>query len=136
QYRLRAGTEKDPVQLEYLAAIEQQSGEDWDAVAMTLSTAQPMLNATPPDLLALDITVTGRGQPGMAAGMGGMGGGLLLGAQNYEQSRALRQQAQQQLIGNNIQAGGETINAAAALEQTEELLAAQKDDQAEGKPQA
>ena len=28
---------------------------------MTLSTAQPQLNATPPDLLALDITVVGRG---------------------------------------------------------------------------
>ena len=28
---------------------------------MTLSTAQPQLNATPPELLALDITVVGRG---------------------------------------------------------------------------
>ena len=31
QYRFRAGAEKDPVQLEYLAAIEQQTGEDWTA---------------------------------------------------------------------------------------------------------
>ena len=28
---------------------------------MTLSTAQPQFNATPPELLALDITVVGRG---------------------------------------------------------------------------
>ena len=61
QYRFRAGAEKDPVQLEYLAAIEQQTGEDWTGVDMTLSTAQPQLNATPPELLALDITVVGRG---------------------------------------------------------------------------
>ena len=84
----RAGAEKDPVQLEYLAAIEQQTGEDWTGVDMTLSTAQPQLNATPPELLALDITVVGRGQDGrqqprrrrpagmMAGGMGGMGGGM------------------------------------------------------------
>ena len=60
QYRLRAGAEKDPVQVEYLAAVEQQTGEDWNGVDMTLSTAQPQLNATPPELLALDITVVGR----------------------------------------------------------------------------
>lgn len=139
QYRLRAGTEKDPVQLEYLGAIEQQSGEDWDAVAMTLSTAQPMLNATPPDLQAIDITVTGSGPgggPGGGGGMGGMGGGLLLGAQNREQSRALRLQAQQELNGNNFQVGGAIINDAAALEQTQELLAGQKDEEALGKSAA
>ncbi len=61
QYRLRAGAENDPIQLEYLAAVEQQTGEDWGDVDMTLSTAQPQLNATPPELLALDITVIGRG---------------------------------------------------------------------------
>ena len=86
QYRFRAGAEKDPVQLEYLAAIEQQTGEDWTGVDMTLSTAQPQLNATPPELLALDITVVGRGaiaaiaagpgQPAEAGWGGGMGGGM------------------------------------------------------------
>ena len=83
QYRFRAGAENDPVQLEYLAAIEQKSGEDWTDVDMTLSTAQPQLNATPPELLALDITVVGprppsrtyrsRAKPG-GGGMMGMGG--------------------------------------------------------------
>src|SRR5262249_26819675 len=84
QYRFRAGSEKDPINLEYLAAVEQKTGEDWIGVDMTLSTAQPQLNATPPDLLALDIAVIGRGammtgrppgQPGQQpAGMAGMGG--------------------------------------------------------------
>ncbi len=58
QYKLRAGSEKEAVQLEYLASIQQQSGEDWNGVDLVLSTAQPMLNAAPPDLLALDIAVT------------------------------------------------------------------------------
>jgi hypothetical protein len=137
QYRFRAGGEKDLVQLEYLAAIEQQTGEDWTGVDMTLSTAQPQLNATPPELLALDITVVGRGmvagnpaQPGQtasppaeagAAMMGGMG--VRSGQMFRDQSRELRQKAQLELIGNRVEAGKAFINEAAALEQAAELLA-------------
>ena len=76
QYRFRAGGENDPVQLEYLAAIEQKSGEDWTEVDMTLSTAQPQLNATPPELLALDISVVGRGAVANVPQQGQAGGAL------------------------------------------------------------
>jgi Domain of unknown function (DUF4139)/N-terminal domain of unknown function (DUF4140) len=90
-YRFRAGAEREAVRLEYLAAIEQQTGEDWKDVDVTLSTAQPQLNATPPELLALDLTLVARGalvagaqnaqNPGAAAmyqpsGMAGMMGGI------------------------------------------------------------
>ncbi len=62
KYKFRAGkTAKDPVLVEYLAAVIQQTGEDWERVSITLSTAQPMLNATPPDLLALAVVVVPRG---------------------------------------------------------------------------
>ena len=155
QYRFRAGAEKDPVQLEYLAAIEQQSGEDWTAVDMTLSTAQPQLNATPPDLLALDITVVGRGamsanpaQPGqqvsqaqqspslpgmMGRGMGGMMGADAGNRLDFrDQSRELRKKAQLELIGNRAEAGKAFINAAAAVEQAQELLARKDDKEADG----
>src|SRR5688572_23071408 len=54
QYKLRAAGEKDAVQVEYLAAIVQQPGEDCGHVNISLSTAEPMLSAAPPDLLALD----------------------------------------------------------------------------------
>ena len=57
QFKLRAAGEKDPVTVEYLASIEQQTGEDWSGVELVLSTAQPMLNAAPPALLALDVDV-------------------------------------------------------------------------------
>ena len=41
QYKLRAGADtNDPVQVEYLAAIAQQTGEDWQGVNLLLSTAQ------------------------------------------------------------------------------------------------
>ncbi len=160
QYRFRAGAEKDPVQLEYLAAIEQQTGEDWTAVDMTLSTAQPQLNATPPDLLALDITVVGRGtmnagQPGQPQqqsqaqqmqGMGGMMGGGGMGRmmnpdaanQFYyrDQSRELRKRAQQELIGNRAEAGKAFLNEAAAVEQAQELLARKDDKEASGEAKA
>src|SRR5262249_32615326 len=45
QYKFRAGKdEKEAVQVEYLAGVSQQSGEDWNNVNLILSTAQPMLN--------------------------------------------------------------------------------------------
>jgi hypothetical protein len=90
QYKFRAGkTAKDAVLVEYLAAVMQQTGEDWERVHITLSTAQPMLNATPPELHALAVAVVPRGTavPGVTvgalqqglglppAGMPGMGGG-------------------------------------------------------------
>lgn len=116
RYKLRAGADKDAVQLEYLAAIEQQSGEDWVGAEMILSTAQPMLNAAPPELLALDITINKH------AGGQAPPSNLTLGRANYDQSQKLRQQAQVELNGNNSYVGGSIINEAAALEQTDELL--------------
>jgi hypothetical protein len=162
QYRFRAGGEKDPIQLQYLAAIEQQSGEDWSGVDMTLSTAQPQLNATPPDLLALDIAVVTRKamavgdvnqQPQQVPQMQGQGGSLGLmagGAQNNafymntdgaqmfrDQSRLMREKAQAELLGNRVDAAKNFINGAAALEQAEELLARKEDSRDhEAKPEA
>ena len=74
-YKLRAGTEEnDKVALEYLASVTQQTGEDWTNVALTLSTAQPLLNASPPELLALEVSAS-RG--GFGGGLqGGIGGGI------------------------------------------------------------
>jgi uncharacterized protein (TIGR02231 family) len=53
-----------------------------------------------------------------------------MGRQFRDQSRDLRSKAQQELIGNNLKAGGAYINEAAALEQAEELLT-RKDDRDE-----
>ncbi len=60
QYKLRAGKTNEEVQIDYLAALVQRTGEDWNSVELTLSTAQPMLNAAPPDLKALGVTVMAR----------------------------------------------------------------------------
>ncbi len=80
QYKFRAGkTAKDPMQVEYLASILQQTGEDWDRVAMTLSTAQPMLNSSPPELHALAVNVVPRGGAGTGVTLSGLQSGLNLG---------------------------------------------------------
>jgi uncharacterized protein (TIGR02231 family) len=117
QYKLRAGGEKDPVTVEYLASIEQQSGEDWNGVDLVLSTAQPMLNAAPPDLLALDVDISrlnGNNENPQA---------VMNKLQSYENARNLRKQAQQELVTNNDQVAQGSINSAAASEQYAELLA-------------
>ena len=80
QYKFRAGkTAKDPLDVEYLAGIVQQTGEDWDRVGMTLSTAQPMLNAAPPELMAMAVAVVPRGGAGKGVSVSGLQSGLNLG---------------------------------------------------------
>ncbi len=59
QYRLRGGADNAPVRLEYLASVVQQTGEDWPAVRVTLSTARPSLDAAPPAFLPLTMAVAG-----------------------------------------------------------------------------
>lgn len=157
QYRLRATGESDPVRLEYLAAITQQTGEDWSGVKITLSTAQPALNAAPPDLVPLAISVrpddgtpaivnNPGGGKGMMGGMGGMGGGMgtmggapapggLSMEQYAAQAQRYRGAAQTVLNRNDLRVGGELMNSAAAFDQARELLAKDDDDK-KGEPVA
>src|SRR6516165_2799388 len=64
EYKVRAGKINEDVQVDYLANLMQHSGEDWNQVNMTLSTAQPMLNASPPELCMLEPILVVRGGPG------------------------------------------------------------------------
>jgi uncharacterized protein (TIGR02231 family) len=50
QYNLRANPKKSTVLIEYNAVVNQTSGEDWDSVALSLSTAEPTMVAAPPVL--------------------------------------------------------------------------------------
>ncbi len=63
EYKVRAGKVNEEVQLDYQANLMQHSGEDWNQVKMTLSTAQPMLNASPPELCMLQPVLVTRGSP-------------------------------------------------------------------------
>lgn len=57
QYNLRANPEKSDVLIEYNAVINQTSGEDWPAVALSLSTAEPSMVASAPTLEALNVGI-------------------------------------------------------------------------------
>lgn len=127
QYKLRSGGEKDPVQVEYLGSVSQQSGEDWSDVELVLSTATPRLNAAPPDLLALEITVVPPGQSQTAMPE-------LNKMDAYKRARGLRAQAQQELVQNRGEAANGSLNTAAAAEQFGDLLA--REDAPGENPQA
>lgn len=148
QYKFRAGKDmKDNVSLEYLAAVTQQTGEDWQNVSLVLSTAQPMLNASPPELNTLAVAVLARGaanpaaanfpmgQPGQKqAGQfgqqgfqGGFGAipnleGIAKAQEVDQQARLLRLQAQQELNKRDESTGNEIVNYAGALDQAKDLI--------------
>ncbi|MDH3583447.1 MAG: DUF4139 domain-containing protein [Phycisphaerae bacterium] len=56
-YNLRADPDAAQVQLEYNAVIQQMSGEDWENVKLTLSTASPSLAAAGPSLAPLTVAL-------------------------------------------------------------------------------
>jgi uncharacterized protein (TIGR02231 family) len=114
QYKLRAGkTAKDPVQLEYLAAVSQHTGEDWGGVELVLSTAQAALNAVPPDLQMLQVTAAARGVNPQT---------LFGEADVLEQVRDLRTKAQKDFNQRKQSSAVGLCNTAAALDQSWELL--------------
>ncbi len=154
-YKLHAGSKpNDPVTVEYLAGVSQRTGEDWNGVNITLSTAQPLLNASPPDLRALELAIGGGGgtlvagqQAGPMGGPGGFGGGGGFGGNAapagasmpprstvlkdlVDRSRALKGQAVQNYNSANPEVGGRFANDAAALDQYRDLLLTKEELQA------
>lgn len=118
EYKFRSGEKTtDPVQVEYLAAITQQSGEDWGGVSLILSTAQPMLNATPPELRTLAVGVMRPGQGGavqtvavpVPPGMAGPGGQPAQGQGGGGRGTFLNQDFKQAITGLNNPTSGKEL---------------------------
>ncbi|AQT67862.1 hypothetical protein STSP2_01014 [Anaerohalosphaera lusitana] len=59
-YNLRAVPDESTARIEYNAVVNQTSGENWNNVAVELSTAQPTMTATPPTLQPMEITLSAR----------------------------------------------------------------------------
>ena len=164
QYKFRAGKDaKAGVQVEYLAAVTQQTGEDWANAELVLSTAQPMLNATPPDLKTLAVALVPRGGPAVPlvqpipnppAGRPGPAGpsdpqlatvtlaprGGAGGFAGKEQLKAYTEAAQQlraraqHEANSNEDVGNQIFNYAGALDQARELVLADEKPLAKGVP--
>ncbi len=63
-YTLRAGKDRKQVAAECNALIQQMTGEDWNGVVLTLSTASPALSAAGPGLGPFPVALTQQpGQP-------------------------------------------------------------------------
>jgi hypothetical protein len=56
-YTFRATADANQVQVEFNALIHQMTGEDWNAVTLTLSTASPALSASGPGLAPFPVTL-------------------------------------------------------------------------------
>jgi hypothetical protein len=132
QYKFRAAKEKgkDTIQLEYLAAIIQQTGEEWGHVDIILSTAQPMLNAAPPELKMLAVNVVPRAaaKPVGAAGAGKGEGDQPSLAELQKKAKDYRGIAKQELASNRSRNADDNLNWAAALEQAGDMLATREED--------
>ncbi len=132
QYKLRAGKDKDPVVLEYLASVTQQTGEDWPGVSIALSTAQPMLNAAPPDLKSLEVAALPEGAPNPPGfGNGPAGQPMAQGKAGYKdiQQRANSSRMQGQVLSNNYNwnEASNVVNSAAAMEQYADFVCSKED---------
>lgn len=65
-YNVRGSLEDASVRLEYNAMIRQMTGEDWDSVKLTLSTASPMISAAGPGIASFPISLQAVARGGQA----------------------------------------------------------------------
>jgi len=84
QYNLRADPKKSNVLIEYNAVVNQTSGEDWDGVALSLSTAEPTMVAAPPILEPMLVALSHPAQTQQLQQGGFVGADQ---ARQYQQSR-------------------------------------------------
>jgi uncharacterized protein (TIGR02231 family) len=84
QYNLRANPEKSNVLIEYNAVVNQTSGEDWDGVALSLSTAEPTMVAAAPVLEPMFVALSMPAQTQQAGPPAFIGAAQ---ARQYQESR-------------------------------------------------
>ena len=133
EYKVRAGKVSEDVQVDYLANLTQHSGEEWSQVKMTLSTAQPMLNASPPELCMLQPMLVTRGAPGAPPMPGGGPAPFAEPTSRAvveEKANSLRVQAGANYRFGSMkkqEAAAKDLNDAAAWEQNLELMQTKAD---------
>ncbi len=69
QYNLKALPKEDKASVEYNAVVQQSSGEDWNNIALALSTAQPSMVASPAELVPMQVTLSSGVQRMVQGGM-------------------------------------------------------------------
>ncbi len=65
-YNVRGDLDKNKVRVEYNAIIRQMTGEDWEGVKLSLSTASPMISASGPAIASFPVSLKQLAQGGRA----------------------------------------------------------------------
>ncbi|KKN95092.1 hypothetical protein LCGC14_0181610 [marine sediment metagenome] len=118
-YNLRLNGDGSTVDVEYLAEVQQKSGEDWAGVRLTLSTATPQLNARNPLLGPLWVGLTAAADQPASADKYVKSKRLLLGGQRRAGEQFAAQSGEK---GGNLELGW-ALNKAAADSQQLDLAA-------------
>ena len=125
QYKFRAGKEeKDAVQVEYLAAVTQQTGEEWNNVRL-----EPVHGSAHAQRRAAGAAKAGSGGDAPRSGYGDQPAYASEAGSAIERTTAAGPARIQPV---RSQTGRARINEAAALEQTNDLLNAKTEDRQEG----
>ena len=95
QYNLRARPDKQAVTIEYNAVLQQSTGESWNNVTLSLSTAQPSLVASAPYLKPMEISLAGGAGPTRVNQPGQAGAQTMNMQMTQEQQGALRSQSEE-----------------------------------------
>ncbi len=93
-YTIRGSDDREHVEVEYNALIQQMTGEAWDGVQLTLSTASPTLSASGPSLAPFAVNLVGSDQTPQAQAP--VADGARLSVQ-YRDNRAQQMAANEQL---------------------------------------
>jgi uncharacterized protein (TIGR02231 family) len=105
-YTVRGDSGSKEVSLEYNALVQQMSGEAWDGVQLTLSTASPALNSCGPSLAPFNVSLVGADQQMQVAAIN------LDGSQLALEFRAMRaaQQAGNSDLASKISFDEKTVS--------------------------
>lgn len=103
-YNVRTDGTSGGATVEYNAAIEQMSGEDWNDVAMTLSTATPSLVAKAPVLEPLTVALAPLAPPAQAAVQSGAKGYSVMRGELSNKQLAVERDRAGNLFGQQRQA--------------------------------
>ncbi|MEQ1905135.1 MAG: DUF4139 domain-containing protein [Pirellulaceae bacterium] len=93
-YTIKGTDDRKQVQIEYNALIEQVTGENWENVELTLSTASPSLSASGPSLAPFAVALVAPAQAAELAQQINLDQSLSI---NYAANRAQQQEANVQL---------------------------------------
>ncbi len=103
-YTIRAASDRSHILVEYNALIQQLTGENWEGVELTLSTASPSLSASGPSLAPFGVTLLPPEQTVQVVATDADGAKLRF---DYAQNRAQQMEVNAQL-GNVIEFAAKT----------------------------